>query len=207
MDVNSWYLIRWAGVDPRDGAGMWYDARGNLTKNYNIANRVVVGTSTPDAFGGMTNRFQFKGITLSALVIYTVGGKNFSSLERNSESDGSHLAEDNQSVNQLDRWREPGELAKSPKVILNGPALYTMNSTRFLHSKTALRLNNVSMSYMIPQKFTNKIKMRNVNVYAQADNLGFWTPYKTADNRNNYANSFRAYPNPLTVSFGLNAGF
>ena len=63
------------------------------------------------------------------------------------------------------------------------------------------------MSYMIPQKFTNKIKMRNVNVYAQADNLGFWTPYKTADNRNNYANSFRAYPNPLTVSFGLNAGF
>ena len=207
MDVNSWYLIRWAGVDPRDGAGMWYDARGNLTKNYNIANRVVVGTSTPDAFGGMTNRFQFKGVTLSALVIYTVGGKNFSSLERNSESDGSHLAEDNQSVNQLDRWREPGELAKSPKVILNGPALYTMNSTRFLHSKTALRLNNVSMSYMIPQKFTNKIKMRNVNVYAQADNLGFWTPYKTADNRNNYANSFRAYPNPLTVSFGLNAGF
>ncbi|WP_256013963.1 SusC/RagA family TonB-linked outer membrane protein [Desertivirga xinjiangensis] len=207
MDVNSWYLIRWAGVDPRDGAGMWYDTRGNLTRNYNAANRVVAGTATPDAFGGMTNTFSYKGISLRALVAYTVGGKEFSRLERETESDGAHLDEDNQSVNQLDRWREPGELAKSPKQVLDGTAQYTMNSTRFLHSKSNLRLQNISMSYVIPQKFANRIKLNNVSVYAQADNLGIWTPYRIADNRNSYANSFRAYPNPLTISFGLNAGF
>lgn len=205
-DSNTYYLMRWAGVDPRDGAPMWYDTRGNLTREFDLNNRIAAGTSTPDFFGGMTNRFRYKSFNLTALMVYNVGGYAFSSLQRDSESDGRNLLEYNQSRNQLDRWREPGDLALAPKNILNENANAGRNSTRFLHQKTSLRLKNISLSYKLPEQFLEKVKLRRSSVYFQADNVGFWTPYSTKEGYNDYRNSFNPFPQPLVVSFGLNVG-
>src|SRR5690606_7949318 len=30
-DLSTYFLVRWAGVDPRDGAPLWYDSNGNLS--------------------------------------------------------------------------------------------------------------------------------------------------------------------------------
>jgi TonB-linked SusC/RagA family outer membrane protein len=205
-DSNTLYLIRWAGVDPRDGGALWYDARGNITREFDLANRILAGSSTPDFFGGMKNTFRYKDFYLSALMVYNVGGYAFSSLQRDAESDGRNLLSDNQSRNQLNRWREAGDLALAPKTILNENANTGRNSTRFVHSKTSLRLTNVSVSYNLPTKFLNKIKLNRSSVYLQADNVGFWTPYHTKEGYNDYRNSFTPYPQPLIVSFGLNVG-
>ena len=207
QDINTWYLIRWAGVDPRDGGPLWYDDRGNLTREFNLANRVTVGSTTPDFFGGMTNTLTYKSLTLSALLIYNVGGYAFSNLQRDSESDGRNLAADNQSTNLLDRWREPGDLSNIPKSVLGENANNGRNSTRFLHSKTNLRLQNISLNYTLPKQLIRKISMDRASVYAQADNVGFWTPYNTPSNRNDFKNSFNPYPRPLVISLGLNVGF
>jgi TonB-linked SusC/RagA family outer membrane protein len=203
-DTKTNYLIRWAGVDPRDGGPLWYDARGNITKTFDLNNRVIAGRQTPDFFGGMTNTFSYKNFSLRGLFQYTVGGYAFSSLQRNSESDGRNLATDNQSRNQLDRWREPGDLTLVPKTILNENADNGRNSTRFLHSKTAFRLSNVSLNYAFTEKLAKKLSLQRASVYLQADNVGFWTPYKSKEGYNDYRNYFNAFPQPLVLSFGLN---
>jgi TonB-linked SusC/RagA family outer membrane protein len=203
-DANAYYLVRWAGVDPRDGGPLWYDARGNITKTFDLANRVVVGTTTPDFFGGMTNTFQYKDFSLSSLLIYNVGGYAFSVLQRNAESDGRNLAAQNQSRNLLDRWREPGDLTIIPKTVLGENADNARNSTRFLHKKTSLRLQNISLNYNLPKKLIRRASLERVNVYVQADNVGFWTPYRTKKDYNDYRNSFDPFPQPLVLSFGLN---
>lgn len=203
-DVNTFYLVRWAGVDPADGGPLWYDGRGNITKTFDLANRVSVGSSTPEFFGGMTNSFQYKQFTLSALLIYNVGGFSFSDLQRDSESDGRNLKDNNQSTNLLDRWREPGDLSNIPKTVLNENANNARNSTRFLHKKTSLRLQNVSVNYNLAEAFLKRISLSRASVYLQADNVGFWTPYSSDSNRNDYKNSFNPYPQPLVLSFGLN---
>ncbi|WEK18906.1 MAG: SusC/RagA family TonB-linked outer membrane protein [Candidatus Pedobacter colombiensis] len=205
-DLNSWYLVRWAGVDPRDGNPMWYDANQNITKEFNLDNRVLLGSTTPDLFGGMTNTIQYKSFSLSALIIYNIGGYDFSDLQRDVESDGRNLATDNQSTNLLDRWREPGDLSLIPKTVLNENANNARNSTRFLHDKTNIRLQNVSVNYDFPKELVSRIKLQNASVYLQADNVGFWTPYKTYSNRNNFKNSFNPYPQPVVISIGLNVG-
>jgi TonB-linked SusC/RagA family outer membrane protein len=205
-DLNTNYLIRWAGVDPRDGAPMWYDARGNITREFDLNNRVLAGTSAPDFFGGMRNTFRFGDVYVSALMVYSVGGYAFSNLQRDSESDGRNLLANNQSRNQLDRWREAGDLALAPKSILNENANSGRNSTRFLHDKTSLRLTNISVSYNLKKEFLEKIKLKRSSVYLQADNVGFWTPYRTKEGFNDYRNSFNPYPQPLVISFGLNVG-
>ncbi|TCC97908.1 SusC/RagA family TonB-linked outer membrane protein [Pedobacter hiemivivus] len=203
-DANTFYLVRWAGVDPRDGGPLWYDDRGNITKAFDLANRVTVGSSTPDFFGGMTNTLQYKSITLSALLVYNVGGYSFSTLQRDSESDGRNLADNNQSTNLLDRWREPGDLSNIPKSALGINENNARNSTRFLHKKTILRLSNISMNYTLPKQFIKHIHLNGANVYLQADNVGSWTPYTSKSDRNDYKNSFTPYPQPLVLSFGLN---
>lgn len=206
-DVNSWYLIRWAGVDPRDGHALWYDANGNITRIFSENNRVLAGSSTPDFFGGMTNTIRFKNFTFNTVMIYNVGGYAFSSLQRDAESDGRNLATDNQSRNQLDRWREPGDLALAPITVLGSNADFGRNSTRFLHKKTSLRIQNISLAYSLPKSLVEQLKLKNAGFYFQADNVAFFTPYKTSKDRNDYKNSFTPLPQPLTLSFGLNVGF
>ncbi len=206
-DANAFYLIRWAGVDPRDGGPLWYDRNNNITKEFDLNNRVVLGSSTPDFFGGMTNTITYKDFSLSALLIYNVGGYGFSDFQRDAESDGRNLAADNQSTNLLDRWREPGDLSNIPKSVLFVNENNGRNSTRFLHKKTSLRLQNISLNYNLPKNWVNKAKIANASVYFQADNVGFWTPYSTPSNRNDFRNSFNPYPQPLVLSFGLNVGF
>lgn len=203
-DASTFYLVRWAGVDPRDGGPLWYDAKGNITKVFDLANRVTVGSGTPDFFGGMTNTFQYKEFSLSALLIYNVGGYAFSVLQRDAESDGRNLASYNQSTNLLDRWREPGDLSNIPKTVLGENANNARNSTRFLHQKTSLRLTNVSLNYNLPKPFLKRVSLDRASIYVQADNIGFWTPYSIKSNRNDYKNSFNPFPQPLVLSFGLN---
>jgi TonB-linked SusC/RagA family outer membrane protein len=206
-DIKTNYLIRWAGVDPRDGGPLWYDARGNLTKVFDMNNRVLTGRQSPDFFGGMTNTIDYKNFSLRGLFQYTVGGYLFSSLQRDAESDGRNLASDNQSRNQLDRWREPGDLTLVPKTVLNENADNGRNSTRFLHNRTAFRITNVSLNYRFPKELLSKISLNTASLYLQADNVAFWTPYKTKENYNDYKNSYNPYPQPLVLSFGLNVGF
>lgn len=204
QDASTFYLIRWAGVDPRDGGPLWYDNRGNITKTFNLANRVTAGKATPDFFGGMTNRINYKSFSLSSLMIYNVGGYAFSRLQRDAESDGRNLAANNQSTNLLDRWREPGDLSNIPKTVLGENADNGRNSTRFLHKKTSLRLQNVSLNYSLPKTLIKKINLDRAGIYLQADNIGFWTPYSTPSDRNDFRNSFSPYPQPIVLSLGLN---
>lgn len=206
-DTKTNYLIRWAGVDPRDGGPLWYDTRGNLTKVYDPTNKVVAGRQTPDFFGGMTNTFEYKNFSLRGLFQYTVGGYLFSSLQRNSESDGRNLATQNQSRNQLDRWMEPGDLTLVPKTVLTENADNGRNSTRFLHSRSAFRISNISLNYRLPSELMKKLRLERANVYLQADNVAVWTPYKSREGYNDFKNYSDPFPRPLVLSFGLNVGF
>lgn len=205
-DASTLYLVRWAGVDPRDGAPLWYDAAGNVTRVYDVNNRVPVGSTNPDFFGGMTNRVTYKNFSLGVLVNYTVGGYAFSSLRRNAESDGLYYMSDNQSKNQLDRWQRPGDMAITPKLIWGVSQSSMRNSTRFLHKKTHVRLQNINLGYNLPNQLVTKFSLQHVNAYIQMDNVGFWTPYKNREDRNTYKNSFSPYPLEQVVSLGLNIG-
>lgn len=155
----------------------------------------------------MTNTFEYKNLALNVLFQYTVGGYLFSNLQRAAESDGRNLGAENQSRNQLDRWQEPGDLTLTPKLMLNENADNGRNSTRFLHSRSAFRISNVSLNYSFSPELSKKLSLQNVNVYAQADNIAFWTPYKTKKGYNGYRNSFNPYPQPLILSLGLNVSF
>ena len=165
QSTNTFYLVKWAGVDPQDGYPMWYDTEGNITKEYSLNNRVAEKSSNPDVFGSMTNMFSFKNrFNLSITAGYTIGGYSFSSFARGVNSDGLNIGDENQSVNQLDRWQSEGDLALAPIPIWGVSTSSVRNSTRFLYSKTNIKIQNVAFSYMLNKKTTQSLGLQSVGI-------------------------------------------
>lgn len=205
--TNTYYLVRWAGVDPRDGYPMWYDTEGNITKEYSLDNRVAEKSSVPDVFGSMTNTFSFKNkFYLSITTGYTIGGYSFSSFARSVNSDGLNIIDENQSVNQLDRWQNEGDLALAPISIWGVSTSSVRNSTRFLYNKTNIKIQNASLSYMLDNSVTESIGIQSLGLSLIGNNLLVWTPYDKS-NRNSYKNNIGGYPLETEISLGLNITF
>ncbi|MFN0293614.1 SusC/RagA family TonB-linked outer membrane protein [Pedobacter helvus] len=217
-DSRSIYLVRWAGVDPSTGDPMWYDLNGNITKLFDVNNRVVIGRPNPDFYGGVTNLLSYKGFNLSFLVLYSKGGLELSSLLNAAEHDGLNILSTNLSTDMLDHWRYPGDLSVNPRL----SAISTSSnrtSTRYLLDRSNIQLKNVSIEYKLPDNFARKIFLKNAAVYIMADNIVMWTPYRTSKRNNlgngeyetiklnTYANSFRGAPAQTSYSAGVNLTF
>lgn len=206
-DINTYYLVKWAGVDPRDGAPLWYDINGNITRNYNnVQDRVATKSSTPDVFGSITNDLEYKNFRLRVQANYTIGGYAFSTYGRNVTSDGLNIMSGNQSVNQLDRWQNPGDISLSPKPLWGISTQSVMHSTRYLYNKTHIKLQHVALSYTLDHERALGLGLQDVRVSLIGDNLGVWTPYDKA-NRNSYKNNMYGYPMESGVSLALTVSF
>lgn len=205
-DTSTWYLVRWAGVDPRNGAPMWYDKNGNITHTFSSADRVTYGSPSPYFTGGMTNTFSYKGFSLRVMLNYTFGGYAMSSFGSRSNYDGYNIRTQNQSVNQLDRWQNPGDLAVNPKPIWDVSTQSGMNSTRFLYRKDCIRLHNLVLTYQIPKKVIRRIGMNSASVSFIGDNLYTWTPDQHSD-LNSYKTSMSGYPVSRQFSLSLMTTF
>ncbi len=205
-DLNTYYIIRWAGVDPRDGAPLWYDSEGNLTRTYNDQNRVPWKSSSPLLTGGISSKFTYKNYSVRALLTYVLGGYAFSTFGRNVMSDGLNIMSENQSVNQLDRWQKPGDVALSPKPIWGTSTRSVMSSTRHIYKTTHMKFKNVALSYALPEKVVKPLGIASCNLHLIADNLFVWTPYDKKD-RNSYKQSMSGYPIETSFSLGVDLSF
>lgn len=204
-DINTYNLVRWAGVDPRDGAPLWYDANGNITRTYSTANRVPYKNSTPVINGGLTNTLSYRDFSLRFMFNYTFGGYAFTSFGRSSNSDGLNIMTENQSIDQLDRWQQSGDLALNPKPIWGVSTNSVMNSTRYLYNKTLIRLQNLVFTYQIPSSVLHTTGIHQCSVSLIGDNLFVWSPY-SSKNHNSYKTTMSGYPIERTFSIALSVG-
>lgn len=217
-DTRSVYLVRWAGVDPSTGDPMWYDAAGNITKLFDLNNRVIIGRPNPDFYGGVTNLLSYKGFNLSFLVLYTKGGISLSDLSSTTGHDGLNILSNNMSTDLLDHWKYPGDLSVNPRLtsIATGS---NRQSTRYLLDRSNIQLKNVSIEYRLPDNFVKRGFLKRAAVYIMADNVAIWTPYRTSKRNNlgngeyetiklnTYANSLNGVPASASYSAGINLTF
>lgn len=206
-DVNSYYLVRWAGVDPTTGAPMWYDKEGNLTYTYTDANRVIVANSSPKAFGSMTNTFRLYNFSLSFMLNYSFGGHAYSTIASRGAGDGYSITDPsgNVSVNSLDYWRQPGDVTPNPR-ISTVSSRSASNSTRFLFNKTNIRLQNLVLTYNLPERISRRMAMSSCRISFIADNLYLWTPDQKRG-LNSYKTVMNGYPVQRTFSLNLDLTF
>ena len=171
---NAWWLSRWAGVDPTTGMPMWYTANGDLTYSFSYDNRVLLPEydKQPDFEGGLVNNMKWGPVSLRVQINYGFGGWEY----LNNSGDGYDILDNNTIVEELDHWREPGDVSSNPKFVYKNSSSSTLGSTRFLHSKTHIQLKNVALYYNLPKSVSKFLGVGNVELSLIGDNLYFWSP-------------------------------
>jgi len=214
-DANTWYMRKWAGVNPDNGDPLWEivdPATGDVTKSsdYNEANLQVTGTSSPDFIGGFNTDITFKNISLAANFTYAKGGFIYNETRERFDSDGAYPT-----YNQMvlakgwSRWSQPGDNATHPKLIFGGNNLSYEVSSRFLEDASYLRMNNLTVGYNIPQKTLDKVGVSTMRIYFAGDNLFTITQYSGTDPTVGGIDgeAETSYPIPRRFIFGLNIAF
>jgi len=102
-----------------------------------------------------------------------------------------------------DAWTPDNSNAAYPNPYYN--STYDLNSSFWFKSSTQIRMTNINIAYTLPGRWTDKLGMQAIKVYANAINaFNFYNPYSYKDNS---LGSFDAYPVLRSFSFGLNLGF
>ncbi|QHS61405.1 SusC/RagA family TonB-linked outer membrane protein [Chitinophaga agri] len=207
--VQSWYLNEWAGVDPKNGDPLWYTADGKTTNNINLAERRIVGNSQPKFTGGLTNTFEYKGISLSVFFYAVTGNKILNRTRNLGDADGAYFGYGYDKLAAQNYWRKEGDIAERPKPIPGGNKnANSALSTRYLEDGSFLRLRNINLAYSLPAKWVRAAKLSSVKLYAQAANLATWTSYTGWDPEQDIsALEFFRYPPSKSITFGANINF
>ncbi len=205
----SWYAIRYAGVNPADGRPMYLDQEGELTFHPTDNDRVVIGSSLPTYYGGITNSFSYKGLKLSVFFQYSGGNYLRNNLAFSTKASGGFV-DRNQQRSELDRWQKPGDITDVP-IAWTG---FTYDarpgnnySSRHIEKGDYVRLKQVNLSYAFPKSLLSKIRLRSLVLYASGNNLWTQTDFSGRDPELLNASATGDYPQGKGYVFGINLGF
>ena len=210
----SWWSREWAGVDPQTGEEQWVLNTENedgtinrgLTKDPSQAQRVIIGKPDPKVTGGWRNNLSWKGLDLSALFSFSLGGHIMDDPALLYTDTDGETAYQSIGIQLLDRWQKPGDITDVPRRI-NSYQYARYGSSRHMKSSNHLRLKTVTLSYNLPSKWMQAAGMRNVRIFASGNNLLTWAAYKNIDPEqpvNGVATW--ALPNLKSVTFGIEIG-
>ncbi|MCD8291816.1 MAG: TonB-dependent receptor [Prevotella sp.] len=229
--VYTWYLPKFAGVDPATGDALYwkdiieyeYDAEGNqvydeygiakytvtgqeTTTNASEATMHLCGTALPKCYGGFGTTFTFKGFDLSADFTYQLGGKVYDSSYQSLMGAGGigyayHADLENS-------WTTDNMYTNVPRLEYNYTYMAS-TSDRFLVSGSYLCLQNLNLGYTLPKNSLSKIGINNLRVYVTGTNLWLWSKRQGLDPRQSITGSTsNAYYSPMrTISGGLTVTF
>jgi TonB-linked SusC/RagA family outer membrane protein len=213
-DLQAFWLREYYGVDPENGNALYRAIAYNeanskiigsdtVTSNANNGRFHYAGTAIPKFSGGFTNTFTFKGFTLSALVTYAVGGKFYDSQYATLMNHGTYGGAMHKDM--LNRWQNPGDITDVPKLQVGNTANLAAASDRWLVDASYLNFRSVSLGYNIPASLTNRLKLRNVNLFATGENLALISKRKGMNVAQTFSGTTSAVYVPSRVlSLGMN---
>jgi len=193
------------GVDPETGDLKYRDL--NRDGRISSSDRTFIGDPNPDFIYGMTNTFSWKNLNLSVFIQGTYGNDVFNASKMDTQ--GMYDLK-NQSVDVLNRWERPGQIAKVPK------AGFTIQpSTYFIEDGSYLRVKDVSLSYNIKGNLLKKWGVSRLQPYFTANNLLTLTKYRGTDpevnqwgdNSHVQGIDWGTYPQSKSYIVGINVEF
>ena len=184
---------------------MFYTADGQLTENPNAdTDRVWTDTtSTPDIFGGFSTRATYKNFTFQAQFNYATGVYRFDNNMARFQSYSS-IGIFNMSRDILRAWTPDNRNTDMPAYAATNRTSYS--SDRFQRDASYLTFRFASLSYDFDDKVLDGTGIEGLNVYLNGENLLTFSEWRGFDVVARSSSSL-IYPNPRTISLGINATF
>ena len=188
--VHSLFSYRYAGMKMKGGLQYfgWTDANGELhyadtgNEEFTVADIVYSGSLDPKVSASFMPQFTWRGFSLMAMFAY-YGGHVMRARTEDWTSDGSQYGYSSLSVVEavpaayLNYWEQP----ESDRFPANGYAGATnvVGSGQYADANVVpadyLKLRNVVLGYDFPKTVCQKMKLQNLRLRVQANNLWTWT--------------------------------
>ena len=203
--------------------------------------RTNLGSPMPKFNFGITNSFRYRNFDLSIFVNGAYGNKilnytaiglsNMSSAYNNQlqfVADRARLEAINPNMvydgtDGVWNWFEDisnvrmanGATPSAPRAASGDPNNNSRVSDRYIEDGSYLRIKNITLGYTLPGDVLRKLKLENVRIYANIQNLCTLTKYSGYDPEigvnpmtpNVYGLDYGRYPMPTIYSMGLNFSF
>lgn len=209
--INILRYAEYAGVNPADGRPMYYDKNGEITYRITEDDLKIVGTRYPKSYGGLTNSFSYRGLSLDVFFQGQFGNKTLNNNAYFLANSG--VAGYNQTKDQLDRWQKPGDMTSVPRpyeggteAIDGGASGILTFTTKQVEDASYVRLKQITLGYSVPSSLVSKFKLSSAKVFVQGLNLATWTAYSGLDPEL-VGNEIGTYPQGKQMTAGLQIGF
>ena len=209
----------------------------------NEKDKTNIGSPLPKFTFGWTNSFRYKNVDLSIflngsygnkVLNYNMMGQGYNGLvHMNSAWTNQHasvlnhaqlVAIDPEKTYTSGSWydditnvRVANTDTKIPRPTVSDPNDNDRLSDRYIEDGSYIRIKNITLGYTFPKSMLSKVKIENVRVYANIQNLYTFTRYTGYDpevgasTQDSTGLTFGVdngrYPSPMTCSFGLNITF
>ncbi|MFN3588613.1 MAG: SusC/RagA family TonB-linked outer membrane protein [Spirosomataceae bacterium] len=179
--IFDFWLREYKGVRPETGEAVYRavsfvpsnsyitEAGDTLTTSINNARFHYNGSSIPAISGGLTNTFRYKNLSLSALLVYQIGGKVYDAAYAGLMGSGGYGSAKH--VDRLKRWQNPGDITDVPRMDVARTADFDAASDRWLIDASYLNVRTVTLSYALPQTLAKKSFLENAQIYVSGENF------------------------------------
>jgi TonB-linked SusC/RagA family outer membrane protein len=160
------------GVDPTTGRPLYKDlTKDSLTFTPNFSlDRSVAGFSAPKLYGGLNNVLDYKNFELTFFFQFTSQEGNI----RPGTAPGV-LGSGNQTTFWLDRWTKSGDTDGLPRYTTTSSIYSAWSASNAIWGNASfIRLRTVNLSYSFPRTVISRLKLDNLRIYLQGQNL-WWT--------------------------------
>ena len=177
-----------------------------ITSDYTEANnhKYYMGSRIPDLYGSLSTNLSFKGIDLSVLTTYSIGGKVYDALYAGAMN--IWYPTDIWPENYLRRWQKPGDITDIPRVEI--ASYYASYMDRNLIDASYFAIKNITIGYTLQKGIVSKAGLENVRLFTSVDNLALFTHLDGMDPQYNFSGgtSYDYVPNK-TWTVGLEVKF
>ncbi|MCI2082289.1 MAG: TonB-dependent receptor [Bacteroidales bacterium] len=217
LSLCTWYLPKYAGVDPDTGEALYYkdvvDDDGTVTgrettDDASQATDYLIGDALPDFYGGIGTTLSFHRFDFAINMNYQLGGMAYDYTYQTLMHTGG-TSSLTWSVDMLKAWSSENTKSDIPRLRYAEKYSQNARSDRFLVNASYLNIQNVNVGYTLPEKLTGKFNVRSMRVYLSGENLFFVSARQGFDPRY----TLMGYTNPelyspiRTVSGGVTLTF
>ena len=212
--IYQFYMVEYAGVDPETGLAQYWAKEGDeeyKTDDWSKAkntNRKGTGDIMADVYGGIGTTVEFYGFDFSVQCAYQFGGKMYDNGYASLMHGGtSSDAGQNWHKDILNAWSPENKNTNIPR--LDAIDSYTNSlSTRFITSSDYFSINNITLGYTLPKRWTKALGVESLRLYGAADNVALFSARQGFDPRMGYtAATSASYSALRTISGGVKLTF
>lgn len=196
----------------RGGDVNWDEAAGARDGVIDENDRMVLGNALPTYTGGLSTTLSYKGLSVFVSFYYSFGSKIYNDAEHQRNMfKYSSTTPSPEVINNI--WINQGDNALYPRPYNDEYNNARYANSFYLEKGDFIRLQNVRISYDLPERWLKSARIKTLQVYVFANNPLTWTAYSGYDPEFSSSNPLRIgkdtyrYPHKREFGLGVNVKF